>query len=132
MIEMSEGYFWAGSLVVWAIFLVAFFAYALLIDLCFIRSVSSEWQRQCTFWMPTLKTVLSALPLLGLLGTITGLLNTFFRMSIQKSFNVQEIITGGIAEAMFTTQLGLVLVLPGLLMLRYLNFRNAKWEVSNK
>ena len=74
--------------------------------------------------------MLAALPLLGLLGTISGLLKTFNRMSIEKGFALQEVISGGIGEAMFTTQLGLFMVIPGLLMLAYLNHKKKEWTIQ--
>jgi biopolymer transport protein ExbB len=123
-------YFWLNSVVVWAIFVTAFIAYAVLINLCFCLKMDKAWYEKTSFWYPTLKDLLSSLPLLGLLGTITGLLDTFFRMSVEKSFAMQEIISGGIAEALFTTELGLVTVIPGLLLLNYLQRKKIKWEIK--
>ncbi len=130
MNEMASEYFWISSGVVWAIFFMAFISYAILIDLCFVSPLGQAWYQRTCFWLSSLKHLLSSLPLLGLLGTITGLLDTFFRMSIQKSSAVQEIVSGGIAEALFTTELGLVTVVPGLLMLNYLQLKKNKWEVK--
>lgn len=130
MNEISSEYFWVSSVVVWAIFFMAFVSYAILIDLCFVSSFDHAWYQRTCFWFSSLRHLLSSLPLLGLLGTITGLLDTFFRMSIQKSSAVQEIVSGGIAEALFTTELGLVTVVPGLLMLNYLHLKKNKWEVK--
>jgi biopolymer transport protein ExbB len=50
-------------------------------------------------------------------------------MSVEQGFDIQEMITGGIAEAMFTTQLGLVMVIPGLLMLSLLNIQKRGWKI---
>lgn len=130
MNEMASEYFWISSGVVWAILFMAFISYAILIDLCFVSPLGQAWFQRTCFWLSSLKHLLSSLPLLGLLGTITGLLDTFFRMSIQKSSAVQEIVSGGIAEALFTTELGLVTVVPGLLMLNYLQLKKNKWEVK--
>jgi biopolymer transport protein ExbB len=130
MSELSSEYFWVSSVVVWAIFFMAFVSYAILIDLCFVSSSDQAWYQRTCFWFSSLRHLLSSLPLLGLLGTITGLLDTFFRMSIQNSSAVQEIVSGGIAEALFTTELGLVTVVPGLLMLNYLHLKKNKWEVK--
>lgn len=128
--DISAEYYWLGSVVVWTIFIVAFFAYAMLINLCFFMEIDEAWYDKASFWYGPLKDLLSALPLLGLLGTITGLLDTFFRMSVEKSFALQEIISGGIAEALFTTELGLVTVIPGLLLHNYLQRKKIKWEVK--
>lgn len=128
--DFSSEYYWLSSIVVWAIFLMAFIAYAILINLCFFLKMEQSWYEKASFWYGPLKDMLSSLPLLGLLGTITGLLDTFFRMSVEKSFAMQEIISGGIAEALFTTELGLITVIPGLLMLNYLQRKKIKWEIK--
>lgn len=128
--EFSAEYFWITSVVVWAIFFMAFVAYAILINLCFFLVQDKRWYEKASLWISPIKDMLSSLPLLGLLGTITGLLDTFFRMSVEQSFALQEIISGGIAEALFTTELGLVTVIPGLLMLNYLQRRKNKWDIK--
>jgi biopolymer transport protein ExbB len=130
--EMFEEYlFLLNSFVIWATLITAFICYGLLIDLCFIQRSSDAWYDSTFYWTHSLKHMLTALPLLGLLGTITGLLKTFTQMALNKSVVAQEIISGGIAEAMFTTQLGLIMVIPGLLMLAYLNHKKRGW-VSQK
>ena len=69
-----------------------------------------------------LPILLSALPLLGLLGTITGLLTTFRAMADSDELN-QSFVSSGIAEALITTQLGLIMVIPGLLLCSLLRRR---------
>lgn len=76
--------------------------------------------------------MLSALPLLGLLGTITGLMDTFSSMSLEGGLALQELITGGIGDALFTTQLGLVLVVPGLLLMGLLNHQRRNWLIRSE
>ncbi len=124
---MAEYAFLLESAVIWAILLVALFCYGLLMDLCFMHKVSEPWFDRTQYWLKSIRTILASLPLLGLLGTITGLLTTFFRMSVENGFNLQEVISGGIAEAMFTTQLGLIMVIPGLLMLAHLQAKTNRW-----
>jgi biopolymer transport protein ExbB len=89
------------------------------------------WFHRTENWEKSITIALSSLPLLGLLGTIMGLLTTFFRMSKDNGFNIQEVVSGGIAEAMFTTQLGLIMVIPGLLLLSFLKSKRKKWTVFN-
>jgi biopolymer transport protein ExbB len=128
---LSEYMFLLDSAVIWAILAVAIFCYGLLIELCFVKKQSEQWFTRTQYWIKSITTTLASLPLLGLLGTITGLLTTFFRMSVENGFNLQEVISGGIAEAMFTTQLGLIMVIPGLLMLSFLHSRRNKWMALN-
>ena len=53
--------------------------------------------------------LIGALPLLGLFGTIAGLLDCFAAMARGQA---GEALTGGIGDALFTTQLGLTCALP--------------------
>lgn len=130
MDAIQEHLFLLNNFVVWAIFITAFVCYGLLIELCFLSHTSDAWYEKTLFWSVSLKHMLSALPLLGLLGTITGLLATFAEMAVQKGVALQEIITGGIGQAMFTTQLGLLMVVPGLLMLAFLNYKKKGWIIQ--
>lgn len=130
MDQIQEHLFLLNNIVIWAIFATAFLCYGLLIELCFVVRCSASWYERTQFWSTSLKHMLAALPLLGLLGTISGLLKTFNRMSIEKGFALQEVISGGIGEAMFTTQLGLFMVIPGLLMLAYLNHKKKEWTIQ--
>jgi biopolymer transport protein ExbB len=127
----SNYMFLIDSAVIWAIVIVSVFCYGLLIDLCFINKMNEIWFNRTESWEKSITIALSSLPLLGLLGTIMGLLTTFFRMSKNNGFNIQEVISGGIAEAMFTTQLGLIMVIPGLLLLSFLKSKRKKWTVFN-
>jgi len=127
----SDYGFLLNSPIIWAILIVSIFCYGLLIELCFINTHTETWFTRTQNWIRSITITLSALPLLGLLGTITGLLTTFFRMSKENGFNIQEVISGGIAEAMFTTQLGLIMVIPGLLLLSYLTAQRNKWMALN-
>ncbi|MFC3031686.1 MotA/TolQ/ExbB proton channel family protein [Pseudoalteromonas fenneropenaei] len=57
----------------------------------------------------------ACLPLLGLLGTIIGLLQSFSAMSLGLGADSQS-LTSGIADALYTTELGLLLAIPGWLL----------------
>lgn len=125
--QLSDFFFLLKNPIVWAIFITAAVCYCLLIELCFIRRKTWRWDETVTSWIQPIRVLLAALPLLGLLGTIAGLLKTFLDMSMTGGFNMQQLIAGGIAEAMFTTQLGLVLVVPGLLMHTLLVRQHLRW-----
>ncbi len=58
--------------------------------------------------------LIAALPLMGLLGTIIGLLDCFAGIASQGASS--EMVSGGIADALLTTQLGLVCAIPGWLL----------------
>jgi len=55
-------------------------------------------------------------PLLGLLGTIDGMIETFNSLGDMALFSQSGGIAGGISRALFTTQVGLVISIPGLLI----------------
>lgn len=61
--------------------------------------------------------LVGALPLMGLLGTIMGLQGSFTGMMTDGADS--QIVSAGIADALFTTQLGLVMAIPGWLCLSY-------------
>ncbi|MDJ0787648.1 MAG: MotA/TolQ/ExbB proton channel family protein [Myxococcota bacterium] len=59
-------------------------------------------------------TLVSAAPLMGLLGTVMGMLRTFLGISSSAGEETAGVIAGGISEALVTTQTGLAIALPGL------------------
>lgn len=66
-------------------------------------------------------TVIAAVaPLLGLLGTVTGMISTFDVITEFGTGN-PKLLSGGISEALITTELGLVVAIPALLLGNLLN-----------
>jgi biopolymer transport protein ExbB len=61
-----------------------------------------------------LNTLVATAPLLGLLGTVLGMLQTFFGISNSGGAETAAVVAGGISEALVTTQTGLTIALPGL------------------
>ncbi|MFB6261086.1 MAG: MotA/TolQ/ExbB proton channel family protein, partial [Thiohalorhabdaceae bacterium] len=53
---------------------------------------------------------------LGILGTVTGMIETFDSLQEMKLFTQSGGIAGGISQALFTTQMGLVVAIPGLIV----------------
>lgn len=60
-----------------------------------------------------LKALVSAAPLLGLLGTVLGMIGTFDGISMQVR-DTTGLMSSGISQALITTQFGLIVALPGL------------------
>lgn len=54
-------------------------------------------------------------PLLGLLGTVSGMIETFKMMTLFGAGD-PEVVSGGIAQALVTTELGLVVAIPALIL----------------
>lgn len=59
----------------------------------------------------------STAPLAGLLGTVTGMLTTFDGLAASAGASTASLVAGGIAEALITTMTGLVIAIPGLVLL---------------
>ena len=78
------------------------------------RHVLHELER----YLNTLGTIAAITPLLGLLGTVFGMIEVFTVISLQGSGNT-EMLAGGISKALLTTAGGLAVAIPSLLFYRY-------------
>ncbi len=98
----------------------------------FIRASGQELSR-FQQGMATLDTCITAAPLLGLLGTVTGMMRTFGALGSGDIGAAAGQITGGVAEALIATACGLAIAIMGLLPYNYLNARaeQAKQEVGD-
>lgn len=98
----------------------------------FVRASSQELAR-FSQGMATLDTCITAAPLLGLLGTVTGMMKTFGALGGGDVSGSTGAITGGVAEALIATACGLLIAITGLLPYNYLNARaeQAKQEVAD-
>jgi biopolymer transport protein TolQ len=67
-----------------------------------------------------LSTIVSLAPFLGLLGTVWGILLTFAELQTGASVNANSTIMGGLAMALGTTVLGLLVAIPALISYNYL------------
>lgn len=70
-----------------------------------------------------IRSLVAVAPLLGLLGTVDGMIETFDSLADMELFSQSGGIAGGISKALFTTQMGLAISIPGLLMGRMLERR---------
>ena len=69
-------------------------------------------------FMSTLGTIAAISPLIGLLGTVVGMIKVFNVLMVQGAGNTQ-LLAGGISEALITTAAGLVVAIPALVFHRY-------------
>lgn len=71
-------------------------------------------------YMPFFSATAAAAPLIGLFGTVWGLIYAFVRISEKQSADIAT-VAPGIAEALITTMASLVIAIPALVMFVYLN-----------
>ncbi len=82
------------------------------------RQVVHELER----YLNTLGTIASITPLLGLLGTVIGMIKVFAEITSSGVGN-PSVLAGGISEALITTAAGLCVAIPSLMFHRYLSGR---------
>ena len=81
--------------------------------------------------MNVLSIIVTAAPVLGLLGTVLGLMDVFSVIAVDGSVNV-ELLSGGISKALVTTVAGLSLSVPLMFIHQFLDSkideRLNEWE----
>lgn len=82
------------------------------------RHVVHELER----FLNMLGTIAAVSPLLGLLGTVTGIIQAFHAIEAQ-GVGDPRVLSGGIGEALITTAAGLIVAIPALMGHRYLRGR---------
>jgi biopolymer transport protein ExbB len=88
------------------------------------RHVAHELER----YLNTLGTIAAIAPLLGLLGTVTGLIQVFTVITEEGLGNPAS-MAGGISEALITTVAGLCVAIPALVAYRFFRGRIAELVV---
>jgi len=73
-------------------------------------------------------TLVVTAPLMGLLGTVSGMIETFDSLADMALFSQTGGIAGGISTALFTTQMGLAVAIPGYFLLAALKRRQKLLE----
>lgn len=78
-------------------------------------------------YLPWLSTTAAVAPLLGLFGTVWGLVHAFIGITEKQSADIAT-IAPGIAEALLTTLMGLIVAIPALIMYNYLLLKVRRLE----
>ena len=84
-----------------------------------------EFRFNLNQWLPFIALTAAVSPLLGLLGTVTGMIKTFELISLFGAGDAR-LLSGGISEALITTKFGLVVAIPALVLHAYLQRRTKK------
>jgi len=79
------------------------------------RQVVHELER----FLNSLGTIAAVTPLLGLLGTVVGMIKVFSEI-MKHGVGNPTVLAGGISEALITTAAGLFVAIPSLILYRYL------------
>jgi biopolymer transport protein ExbB len=82
------------------------------------RHVAHDLER----FLNILATIAAVSPLLGLLGTVTGIIAAFNAI-VAQGVGDPRVLSGGIGEALITTAAGLIVAIPALMGYRYLRGR---------
>ena len=88
------------------------------------RSDASYLNRRLRFLM----VLATSAPLIGLLGTVIGMLRTFDGLSMQDSYKMDS-VASGISQALVTTQTGLLVAIPALAFIHLLQRRKKAWLI---
>jgi biopolymer transport protein TolQ len=85
------------------------------------RAIASEQQRASSL-MPTLSSIASASPFIGLFGTVWGIMNAFLRIGVEKSASL-PVVAPAIGEALIATAFGLFAAIPATIGFNYIDKR---------
>ena len=85
------------------------------------RAITTEQQRASVL-MPTLSSIASASPFIGLFGTVWGIMNAFLKIGIEKSASL-PVVAPAIGEALIATAFGLVAAIPATIGFNYVDKR---------
>ncbi len=72
-------------------------------------------QNKLQSWLPFIAVTAATAPLLGLLGTVSGMIRTFNVITVSGTGDAKP-LAGGISEALVTTLFGLVVAIPALII----------------
>ena len=87
-----------------------------------------ETRLKLNSFLPFVAICAAAATLMGLLGTVTGIINTFKMITVFGTGDAKT-LSGGISEALITTEFGLIIAIPSLLLHAFLS-RKARRHVD--
>ena len=94
-----------------------------------IEEVANHVVHEMERYLNTLGTVAAIAPLLGLLGTVIGMIKVFTSIKLEGTGNA-ALLAGGISEALITTAAGLTVAIPSLFFYRFFQRRVDELVIS--
>ncbi len=79
-----------------------------------IDSLKNKEFKQIYSFLPSLEVISQVSPLVGLLGTVIGMIDSFNELELGGSLVDPSILAGGIWTALLTTAMGLIVAIPAL------------------
>lgn len=83
-----------------------------------IQEAASQVVHELERFLGALGTIAAIAPLLGLLGTVIGMIKVFTSLNLQGAGNA-AVLAGGISEALITTAAGLCIAIPAMIAHRF-------------
>lgn len=96
----------------------------------FLDDAFAEEERTIRKFQALTTTIVMVAPLLGLLGTVVGMIETFDSLGDMSLYSQSGGIAGGISQALFSTQMGLAVAIPGLIINGILSRRQKDIELE--
>lgn len=89
-----------------------------------------DYESDIKRYSKVVSTLVGVAPLLGLLGTVIGMITTFESLGDMTLFSQSGGIAGGISTALFTTQMGLIVAVPGVIARSILDRRQRQIHID--
>ncbi len=86
--------------------------------------------KELDYLLPTLEIISNVSPLMGLLGTVIGMINSFSKLEIGGSLVDPSLLAGGIWTALLTTAIGLIVAIPALVAHHFFEKKILEFEKS--
>lgn len=96
----------------------------------YLDDAFSDYERDLKQFRILISAIVAVAPLMGLLGTVVGMIETFESLGEMSLFSQSGGIAGGISQALFTTQMGLAIAIPGLIVRGVLDKKQARIEME--
>lgn len=91
-----------------------------------VENIFRGGEKQANRYDVWIRSIVICAPLAGLLGTVDGMIETFDALGEMSLYRQSGGVAGGISQALITTQMGLAVAIPGMLVGRILDRRSTE------